>query len=179
MRVLVVEDNSDIGPYLKQGLSEQGFAVDLAVDGRRGFEYAATGVYDLLILDRMLPGLDGLSVLRKLRTAGIRTPAIFVTARNAVTQRVEGLDSGADDYLVKPFSFAELLAHPRGPAAGRGTAGRTRVGDLSLDATTHVVERGGQRIDLSAKQFAASALPDAARRPGGEPDDDPGTRVEL
>src|SRR5262245_43944208 len=113
MRVLVVEDNPDMGPYLEQGLREHGFAVDLVTDGHRGLAYAATGVYDLLILDRMLPGRDGLDVLRQLRGREIRTPAIFLTAKSAVTDRVDGLDSGADDYLVKPFSFAELLARIR------------------------------------------------------------------
>ena len=156
MRVLVVEDNPDMGPFLEQGLSEHGFAVDLVTDGNRGLEYATTGVYDLLILDRMLPGRDGLEILRRLRAACIRTPAIFLTARAAVLDRVEGLDSGADDYLVKPFSFAELLARirvvlRRGPEL---QAPILRVGDLSLDAATHAVERAGQRIELSAKQFA-------------------------
>ena len=156
MRVLVVEDNTDMGPYLEQGLRERGFAVDLATDGARGLDYASTGVYDLLILDRMLPGLDGLAVLRRLRAAGIRTPAIFLTAKSAVADRVEGLDAGADDYMVKPFSFAELLARirvvlRRGPEAPPSVL---RVADLSLDPATHAVERGGQRVDLSARQFA-------------------------
>jgi two-component system, OmpR family, copper resistance phosphate regulon response regulator CusR len=113
MRVLVVEDNPDMGPYLEQGLSENGFAVDLVTDGNRALDYAVTGIFDLLILDRMLPGRDGLDVLRRLRAANVRTPAIFLTAKSAVIDRVEGLDSGADDYLVKPFSFAELLARIR------------------------------------------------------------------
>ncbi|HEV3164009.1 MAG TPA: response regulator transcription factor [Isosphaeraceae bacterium] len=156
MRVLVVEDNPDMGPYLEQGLREQGFAVDLVTDGRQGVEYAASGVYDLLILDRMLPGRDGLDVLRKLRAAGIQTPAIFVTAKSAVTDRVEGLDAGADDYLVKPFSFAELLARirvvlRRGPEAVPTVL---KVADLLLDPGSRTVERGGERIELSAKQFA-------------------------
>ena len=156
MRVLVVEDNPDMGPYLEQGLREHGFAVDLVTDGDRGLDYAAAGVYDLLILDRMLPGRDGLNLLRHLRAAGVRTPAIFLTAKSAVTDRVEGLDSGADDYLVKPFSFAELLARirvvlRRGPEIQPSVL---RVADLSLDPATHAVERGGQRIELSAKQFA-------------------------
>ena len=156
MRVLVVEDNADMGPYLEQGLREHGFAVDLAADGSRGFEYATTGVYDLFILDRMLPGLDGLELLRKLRKAGIQTPAIFLTAKSAVTDRVEGLDAGADDYLVKPFSFAELLARirvvlRRGPEIQPSVL---RVGDLSLDTVTRAVERRGHRIELSSKQFA-------------------------
>ncbi len=156
MRVLVVEDNSDMGPYLEQGLREQGFAVDLVTDGVRGLDYASTGVYDLLILDRMLPGRDGLEVLRRLRAAGIRTPAIFLTAKSAVADRVEGLDAGADDYLVKPFSFAELLARirvvlRRGPEVQPSVL---KVADLSLDPAARTVERGGQRIDLSARQFA-------------------------
>jgi two-component system OmpR family response regulator len=156
MRVLVVEDNPDMGPYLEQGLREQGFAVDLVTDGNEGFQYAASGVYDLLILDRMLPGRDGLDLLRRLRAQEIRTPAIFLTARSAVLDRVEGLDAGADDYLVKPFSFAELLARirvvlRRGPENAPAVL---RVGDLSLDPATHTVERAGQRIELSTKQFA-------------------------
>ena len=157
MRVLVVEDNPDMGPYLEQGLREQGFAVDLVADGERGLEYAATGVYDLLILDRMLPGRDGLDLLVRLRAGEVRTPAIFLTARSAVDDRVQGLDAGADDYLVKPFSFAELLARirvvlrrgPRGPADGP-----PRRRPVARSGRPASVERGGQRIELSAKQFA-------------------------
>jgi heavy metal response regulator len=155
MRVLVVEDNADMGPYLKQGLTEQGFAVDLVTEGTQGLEYAATGVYDLLILDRMLPGRDGLDILRSLRGRGIQTPAIFLTARSAVSDRIEGLDAGADDYLVKPFSFAELLARMR-VALRRGPEIQPavlRVGDLALDPAARTVERAGERIELSAKQF--------------------------
>jgi two-component system OmpR family response regulator len=156
MRVLVVEDNPHMGPYLEQGLAEQGFGVDLVADGLRGFEYAATGVYDLLILDRMLPGQDGLELLGKLRARGIKTPAIFLTAKSALNDRVQGLDAGADDYLVKLFSFAELLARIR-VVLRRGTEAVSsvlRVGDLSLDPASHVVERAGQWIELSSKQFA-------------------------
>lgn len=156
MRVLVVEDNPVMGDYLVQGLREHGFAVDLVAEGDRGFDYAAAGPYDLLILDRMLPGRDGLEILRRLRASGVRTPAIFLTAKGTVAERVEGLDSGADDYLVKPFSFAELLARirvvlRRGPELASTVL---RVADLSLDPTTHAVERGGRRIELSVKQFA-------------------------
>ncbi len=156
MRVLVVEDNPDMGPYLRQGLEEQGFAVDLVADGLRGFEYASAGVYDLLILDRMLPGRDGLEVLGSLRAKGIKTPAIFLTAKSAVNDRVQGLDAGADDYLVKPFSFAELLARIRVVLRRGGEAPPSilRVGDLSLDPASHAVERAGQRIELSSKQYA-------------------------
>ncbi|MBX6315103.1 MAG: response regulator transcription factor [Isosphaeraceae bacterium] len=156
MRVLVVEDNSDLGTYLQQGLREHGFAVDWVVDGDRGLDYAATGVYDLLILDRMLPGRDGLDLLRWLRARGIGTPAIFLTARVAVGERVEGLDAGADDYLVKPFSFAELLARIRVVLRRSQEAPPPvlQVADLRLDPAARIVERAGQRIDLSAKQFA-------------------------
>ena len=155
MRLLVVEDNPDLGPQLEQGLREHGYAVDLVTDGQRGLDYAIHGVYDLLVLDRMLPGRDGLDILRRLRAAQVRTPAIFLTAKNAVADRVEGLDAGADDYLVKPFSFAELVARirvvlRRGPEV---VPSLLRVADLALDPATHQVERGGQRIELSAKQF--------------------------
>jgi heavy metal response regulator len=155
MRVLVVEDNADLGTYLEQGLREHGFAVDLVADGLRGFDHASTGVYDLLILDRMLPGQDGLQVLRRLRARGIRTATIFLTAKTAVNDRVEGLDAGADDYLVKPFSFAELLARIR-VVLRRGESAPPvfRVADLTLDPGSHVVERAGGRIELSSKQFA-------------------------
>src|SRR4051812_2037531 len=113
MRVLVVEDNRDMGRFLRQGLREHGFAVDWVTDGEQGLGYAASGVYDVLVLDRMLPGRDGLELLRLIRGRGVTTPAIFLTARGTVGERVEGLDAGADDYLVKPFSFAELLARIR------------------------------------------------------------------
>jgi heavy metal response regulator len=156
MRVLVVEDNSDMGAYIQQGLREQGFAVDLVADGIRGVDFAATGVYDLLILDRMLPGCDGLDLLRRVRARGVPTPVIFLTARTAIGERVEGLDAGADDYLIKPFSFAELLARIR-VVLRRGTESATpvlQVADLRLDPVARTVERSGRRIDLSAKQFA-------------------------
>jgi len=156
MRVLVVEDNPDMGARLEQGLREHGFAVDLVADGGEAYRYAATGVYDLLILDRMLPGREGLDLLRALRGAGVAAPAIFLTAKSAVTDRVEGLDAGADDYLIKPFSFAELLARIRVVLrrGGEPAPSALRVADLSLDPSTRVVERAGRRIDLSPKQFA-------------------------
>jgi two-component system OmpR family response regulator len=156
MRVLVVEDNADTGGYLRQGLREHGFAVDLAAGGDLGLDYASTGVYDLLILDRMLPGLDGLVLLRRLRERGVTTPAIFLSARGNVGDRVEGLDAGADDYLVKPFSFAELLARIR-VVLRRGAEvvpAILQVADLRLDPVARSVERAGRRIELSAKQFA-------------------------
>jgi two-component system, OmpR family, response regulator len=156
MRVLVVEDNPDLGPYLKQVLEEQGFAVDLVTDGRQGFEYGSCSVYDHLILDRMLPGHDGLKLLRRLRDKGITTPAIFLTAKSTVNDRVEGLDAGAEDYLVNPFSFAELLARIR-VVLRRGSESLPpvlRVADLALLPVAHTVERSGERIELSSQQFA-------------------------
>ncbi len=156
MRVLVVEDNPDLGPQIERGLREHGFAVDLLADGAEASRYAATGVYDLLVLDRMLPGLDGLEVLRGLRAGGVATPAIFLTARSSVADRVEGLDAGADDYLVKPFSFAEFLARIRVVLRRGGEPQPTtlRVSDLSLDPIARLVERAGRRIDLTSKQFS-------------------------
>jgi heavy metal response regulator len=156
MRVLVVEDNRVMGASLGQGLREHGYAVDVVTDGNQGFDYASCGVYDLLILDRMLPGQDGLELLRRLRDKGVRTPAIFLTAKSAVNDRVQGLDVGADDYLVKPFAFAELLARIR-VVLRRGTESPSpnlQVADLRLDPSTRSVERAGRRIDLTAKQFA-------------------------
>lgn len=156
MRILVVEDDPDVGGFVRQGLREQGFAVDLVADGEEGLDHASTGVYDALILDRMLPRLDGLDLLRRLRGKGVATPVLFLSARTAVADRVAGLDAGADDYLLKPFSFAELLARirvilRRGPDNSPPVL---QVADLRLDPATRVVERAGRRIDLSSKQFA-------------------------
>ncbi len=156
MRILVVEDDPDVGGFVRQGLREQGFAVDLVADGEEGLDHASTGVYDALILDRMLPRLDGLDLLRRLRGKGVATPVLFLSARTAVADRVAGLDAGADDYLLKPFSFAELLARirvilRRGPDTSPPVL---QVADLRLDPATRVVERAGRRIDLSSKQFA-------------------------
>jgi len=156
MRVLVVEDNPDVAASVRQGLREHGFAVDLAADAEQGYSFAATGAYDVLVLDRMLPGGDGLDLLRRLRARGVAAPAIFLTARAALGDRIAGLDAGADDYLVKPFSFAELLARIRAVLRRGGDVAPPvlQVADLRLDPAARVVERGGRRIDLSAKQFA-------------------------
>jgi two-component system, OmpR family, response regulator len=156
MRVLVVEDDPDVGGFVRQGLREHGFAVDWVATGVEGLDYANSGVYDVLVLDRMLPGLDGLDLLRKLRERGVTTPVLFLSARSAVADRIEGLDAGADDYLIKPFSFAELLARIR-VVLRRGldvSPPVLQVADLRLDPATRVVERAGRRIDLSSKQFA-------------------------
>lgn len=156
MRILVVEDNLELGQNLRKGLREHGFIVDLANRGDIGLDYARAGSYDLLILDRMLPVMDGLELLKKLRESSLSTPAIFLTARSAVSERIEGFDAGADDYIVKPFSFAELLARIRVVLRRGQSAPVTilKVADLTLDPVARIVERSGTRIELSAKQFS-------------------------
>lgn len=156
MRILLVEDNREMAASLRRGLQEHGFAVDVTRDGGTAADFARCGTYDLIVLDRMLPGRDGLEVLRQLRELGVKTPTIFLTARGTVEERVQGLNSGADDYLVKPFSFAELVARIR-VVLRRGSVGASSVlelADLRLDQATRAVERAGARIELSAKQFA-------------------------
>jgi len=156
MRVLVVEDERRIADFVSRGLSEQGYAVDVAYDGDEALQWTDVADYDVIILDVMLPARDGIEVCRTLRDRRLRTPILMLTARDAVEDRVRGLDSGADDYLVKPFAFAELLARLRAltrrePAA-LGTA--LQVGDLTLDTITREVYRQGARIDLTTKEFA-------------------------
>jgi two-component system copper resistance phosphate regulon response regulator CusR len=161
MKILIVEDETKTGDYLKQGLTEAGFVTDLAREGWEGLELARAQPYDLLILDVMLPGLDGWQVLDRLRRAGRDTPVLFLTARDAVADRVKGLELGADDYLVKPFAFAELLARVRS-LTRRGRAGIEptvlRVADLELDLLRRRASRAGERIDLTAKEFALLEL---------------------
>lgn len=156
MRVLVAEDSPDMGMHLQQGLREHGYIVDLVIDGTEALAHVATGIYDLLILDRSLPRCEGVALLRQLRAAGNQTPCIFVTARGSIGDRIEGLDAGGDDYLVKPFSFAELLARIRAISRRGGDSQNSvlQVADLRLDPATMIVERGGRRLDLTAKQFA-------------------------
>jgi len=160
MKVLIVEDEQKTAAYLKRGLEESGFVADLAHDGEDGEHLARTRSYDLIILDVMLPGRDGWSIISELRRRGISTPVLFVTARDAVPDRVKGLELGADDYLVKPFAFSELLARARsvlrrGP--GRQAA-VLRVADLELDLHRHRVSRGGRAIDLTPKEFQLLSL---------------------
>ena len=160
MKILIVEDEPKTGGYLKQGLSEAGFVVDLARDGADGLHLALTGDYDLIVLDVGLPTLDGWGVLRTLRDAGQELPVLFLTARDQVEDRVRGLELGADDYLVKPFAFSELLARVR-TLLRRGKAKEAevlRVADLELDPLRRRVSRAGQRIDLTAKEFALLEL---------------------
>jgi two-component system copper resistance phosphate regulon response regulator CusR len=163
MKILIVEDEPKTGDYLRQGLTEAGFVTDLARTGPDGLALAVEGGYDLVLLDGMLPGLDGRDVLRRLRAAGQDMPVLFLTARDSVEDRVEGLELGADDYLVKPFAFAELLARvrtllKRGRGANPAIAGPLRIADLELDPLKRRATRGGKRIDLTAKEFALLEL---------------------
>ena len=156
MRILVVEDERRIADFILRGLSEHGYAVDVAGDGEEALLWPDVAEFDVIILDIMLPARDGIDVCRTLRRRGMRTPILMLTARDAVEDRVRGLDSGADDYLVKPFAFAELLARVRAltrrePAATGTVLG---VGDLILDTTTRDVSRDGKRIELTTKEYA-------------------------
>lgn len=161
MKILVVEDEEKTGDYLKQGLVEAGFAVDLARDGVEGLYLAETGDYELAILDVMLPKLNGWQVLSGMRLAGREIPVLFLSARDQVEDRVKGLELGADDYLVKPFAFSELLARVR-TIMRRGTRSKESdqlvAADLELDLLKRRVTRAGQRIDLTAKEFALLEL---------------------
>ncbi|GHD81972.1 heavy metal response regulator transcription factor [Vogesella fluminis] len=161
MKILIVEDEIKTGEYLKQGLREAGFAVDLAHDGQTGLQLALEGGHDLLILDVMLPGMDGWQVLTRLRLRHKTMPVLFLTARDQVEDRVKGLELGADDYLVKPFSFAELLARVRTILRrGRGTVEATtlQIAGLELDLLRRRVSRDGRRIALTAKEFGLLEL---------------------
>ena len=166
MRILIVEDERKTAAYLQKGLSESGFVVDVANRGDDGLHLARTQDYDLIILDVTLPEVDGWSVLAAIRQGGKQTPVLFLTARDTVADRVKGLELGADDYLVKPFAFSELLARVRsilrrGP--GR-QAEMLRVADLELDLIRHKATRGNQRLELTPKEFALLSL--LARRQG-------------
>jgi len=162
VKILIVEDEPKTGEYLRQGLNEAGFVADLAANGGDGLHLVLHGEYDLVILDVMLPELDGWQVLASLRRRGLEMPVLFLTARDQVEDRVKGLELGADDYLVKPFSFAELLARVR-TILRRGRGGGLdsnvlRVADLELDLLRRRVTRGGKRIDLTAKEFGLLEL---------------------
>jgi DNA-binding response OmpR family regulator len=153
---LLVEDEPRVAGFIAKGLREQTYAVDIARDGEEALYYAGVNQYDLVILDVMLPVKDGYAVCRELRGSGIRTPILMLTARDAVDDRVRGLDCGADDYLTKPFDFKELLARLR--ALSRRTAEirpeLIRVGDLALNTANHAVTRSGKSISLTAKEYA-------------------------
>jgi two-component system copper resistance phosphate regulon response regulator CusR len=161
VKILIVEDEPKTGDYLRQGLREAGFVVDLVPNGTDGLHHALEGDHDLVILDVMLPGLDGWQILQGMRHHGRQMPVLFLTARDQVEDRVKGLELGADDYLVKPFSFAELLARVR-TILRRGRQGSDsatlQVADLELDLLRRRVHRGGRRIDLTAKEFGLLEL---------------------
>jgi len=161
MKILIVEDEQKTGDYLKQGLTEFGFTVDLARNGLDGLYLAKTGDFDLIILDVMLPGLNGWQVLDALRQHGLQIPVLFLTAKDQVEDRVKGLELGADDYLVKPFAFSELVARVRS-LLRRGKnqieSSVLRAANLELDLLKHRVSRDGQRIELTAKEFSLLEL---------------------
>ena len=160
IRILVVEDEAPIADFLVRGLREEGFTVEHAADGETGWFMLESGGWDVILLDWFLPGPDGLTLLRRLRSKGDATPVLFLTARDAVSDRVKGLDAGADDYLCKPFAFAELLARVRS-LARRHQPDKTAVltyEDVRVDLATHRADRGGQRLDLTAKEQALLVL---------------------
>ena len=161
MKILVVEDETKTGTYLRQGLVEAGFVVDLVSNGFDGLHLATGEGYDLAILDVMLPGIDGWQILQGIRRAGNDMPVLFLTARDQIEDRVKGLELGADDYLVKPFAFSELLARVR-TLLRRGSKAKDaeslRAADLELDLLRRRVTRGGRRIDLTAKEFGLLEL---------------------
>jgi two-component system copper resistance phosphate regulon response regulator CusR len=160
MRLLVVEDDPKLASLMARGLREEAYAVDTAIDGPQAVSQAVLNSYDTIVLDVMLPGLDGFGVVRQLRDRGVRTPVLMLTARDAVADRITGLDAGADDYLVKPFDFGELLARVR--ALLRRPEGlqpmRVTVADLEIDLRSHAVRRAGETVTLTAKEFSLLEL---------------------
>lgn len=158
MRILVVEDEARIARFIKQGLEEESYAVDVVTDGASALDWAASATYNLILLDVMLPGLNGFEVARILRERGVTTPILMLTARDEVDDRITGLDAGADDYLPKPFAFKELLARIRALIRRASTADKVEtilhIADLQLDTVTHVARRGSHDIELTAKEYA-------------------------
>lgn len=161
MKLLIVEDEIKTGDYLRQGLAEAGFVADIARNGLDGYHLASTQTYDLILLDVMLPDIDGWKIVRSLREAGNATPVLFLTAKDSVEDRVKGLELGADDYLLKPFSFSELLARVRSllrRAGGTMTSDRLEVEDLVLDLARRRATRAGSRLNLTNKEFVLLEL---------------------
>jgi DNA-binding response OmpR family regulator len=170
MRILVVEDEARIAGFIKKGLEEESYAVDVVNNGSDALDWVATASYNVILLDVMLPGLNGFEVSRLLRERGVTTPILMLTARDEVDDRVTGLDAGADDYLAKPFAFKELLARIRALARRSGTTAVPttvlRLADLELDTVTHRAKRGHREIELTAKEYALlEYLLRHARRP--------------
>ncbi len=161
MKILLVEDDNTTGNYIIKGLASAGHTVDWVKDGREALAAGLDGGYDIAVVDRMIPGLDGLNLVKSMRAASIRVPILFLTAMSGVDDRVEGLEAGGDDYLVKPFAFSELTARinalvRRPPIATEKT--RLRVGDLEMDLVTRTTSRAGQRIDLLPREFSLLEL---------------------
>lgn len=155
MRVLIIEDEKKIAAFIRQGLKEEGYAVDNAYDGEEGHFLATTNDYDLIVLDVMLPKIEGVTVCKELRAHGVDIPILMLTAKDSVKDKVRGLDSGANDYLTKPFAFEELSARIRALLRKKGQAAATKLtaGDLTLDLLTHKVVRAGKEIVLTTKEF--------------------------
>jgi len=158
VRVLIIEDDSEVSSYIQQGLSEAGWNVDVAADGKQGLLMATTESYDALLVDRMLPGVEGLTLIRTLRASGDTTPALILSALGEVDDRVKGLKAGGDDYLVKPFAFSELLARldaliRRSKAGGSQNETTLSLADLEVDLLKREVVRGGRKIDLQPREF--------------------------
>ena len=156
MRILIVEDEKKVAGFIKKGLEEETYAVDVAYDGEEGFHLADMNEYDMIILDLMLPKMDGLEVLTRLRDNKVGTPILLLTAKDEVADKVTGLNKGADDYLTKPFAFSELLARIRS-LLRRGqaeTQTELKVGDLSMDMVSHKVNRNGEEIELTGKEYS-------------------------
>ena len=156
MRILIVEDEEKVSRFIVRGLKAEGFAVDSAPDGQHGLDLATTYDYDLIVLDLMLPAVSGMAVLQRVRRTNHRVPILMLTARDAVADKVEHLEAGADDYLTKPFAFAELMARVKA-LLRRGSVERPnvlRVTDLEIDRLSQQVTRGGRRIELTAKEYA-------------------------
>lgn len=156
MRILIIEDEKKIASFIRRGLKEEGYACDIAPDGEEGLFLATTNQYDAIILDVMLPKMDGIELCKALRSRKVVTPIIMVTAKDAISDKVAGLDCGADDYLTKPFAFEELLARIRALLRKKEdpTATMLKVGPLKLDLLSHEVSRDGVTIDLTSKEFA-------------------------
>jgi two-component system OmpR family response regulator len=156
MRILVIEDDAETAPYIVDGLRRAGHVAEHMSDGRDGLIRAAGGDYDVIVVDRMLPGLDGLTIVKMIRSVGVKVPVLFLTARGGIDDRVEGLEAGGDDYLTKPFAFSELMARlgaltRRPPLAQIETV--LQVADLEMDLIGHRVKRGGKEIDLQPREF--------------------------
>lgn len=155
MRILLVEDEKGVANFIRKGLEEENYSIDLTADGNEGLSYALTGHYDLIILDVMLPGMNGMELCRRIREKGINSPVIMLTARDAVKDKVQGLDSGADDYLTKPFSFDEFLARVRALLRRKkDTLAELKFGDLTVDMVSHRVFVGEEEIVLRPKEYA-------------------------